>query len=317
MKSMDWNLARAFCATADAGSLSAAARSLGLTQPTLSRQVAALEAALGVTLFERVGKRLAITEAGLGLVAYARAMAAASDAIALAAAGRAQDLTGRVSISATDAVAAYLLPKAIERIRESAPQITIVIVSTNTLSDLRRREADIAIRHVRPTEPDLIGRSLGETTAHFYAARSWIKTHGRPATVSDLARADLLAFEDAEAFAAHLSAAGVPLPAACFRIVSENSVTIWEMVRRGLGVGMMLREIGERTPDVVRLLPDLPGIRVPIWLVTHRELRTSPRIRLVFDSLAGELSVSTKGRSAPTSLKRKRATPRRSKKVED
>ena len=290
MKGLDWNLARAFCATVDTGSLSLAARRLGLTQPTLSRQVAALEAALGVTLFERIGKKLAITEAGKGLVEHARAMAEAADAMALAAAGRAKDDSGSVCISATDAVAAYVLPDIVERIRKAAPQISIAILSSNTLSDLRRREADIAIRHVRPTEPELIGRLVSETTAHFYAAKTWVKWHGTPATIADLAGADLLAFETAEQFSAHLSAAGIPLPVERFRIVSENSVVIWEMVRRGLGVGMMLREIGERTPDVVRLLPDLPGIKVPNWLVTHRELRTSPRVRMVFDIMAEALS---------------------------
>ncbi len=286
---MDWNLARAFCATVDTGSLSLAARRLGLSQPTLSRQVAALEAALGVTLFERIGKKLSITEAGLGIVEHARAMAAAADAMSLAAAGRAKDASGRVCISATDAVAAYVLPDIVERIRTAAPQISIAILSSNSLSDLRRREADIAIRHVRPTEPELIGRLVSETTAHFYAATTWIKRHGKPETIADLARADLLAFESAEQFSAHLHAAGLPLPAERFRIASENSVVIWEMVRRGLGVGMMLRDIGERTADVVRLLPDLPGIKVPNWLVTHRELRTSPRVRLVFDILAEAL----------------------------
>ncbi len=170
MKDMDWNLARAFCATADTGSLSAATRRLSLTQPTLSRQVAALEAALGVTLFDRIGKRLAITEAGLGLIDYARSMAAAADAMALAAMGRAKDVSGQVCISATDAIAAYVLPEIVYRIRKTAPQISIAVLSTNTLSDLRRREADIAILHVRPTEPELIGRLITETTAHFYAA---------------------------------------------------------------------------------------------------------------------------------------------------
>jgi DNA-binding transcriptional LysR family regulator len=169
MDQMDWNLARAFCATADAGSLSAAARQLGLTQPTLSRQVAALEAALGVTLFERIGKRLALTDTGLGLVEHARAMALAADAMALAAAGKSQDVSGRVTISATDAVSAYLLPGLVARIRAKAPQITLVIVASDSISDIRRREADIAIRHVRPTEPELIARLVGEMTANFYA----------------------------------------------------------------------------------------------------------------------------------------------------
>jgi len=289
MMELDWNAARAFCATADAGSLSAAARKLGLTQPTMSRQVAALEAGLGVTLFERVGKRLVLTETGRGLLEYARSMAAAADAMALAAEGRSQDVTGRVVISATDAFSAYLLPEIIEHIRASAPQITIVVTATDSLSDLRRREADIAIRHVRPTEPELIGRLVAEMTAHFYAADDWVARHGLPRTVADIGKIDLLGFEPVEQFVEHLGRAGIAITADQCRIVSANAVTLWEMTRRGLGVGLMLRECAERMPGLLRL-PGVPGIPVPVWLVTHRELHTSRRVRVVFDVIAEQLS---------------------------
>lgn len=293
MDQLDWNLARAFCSTADTGSLSAAARKLGLTQPTLSRQVAALEAALGVTLFERIGKRLVLTDAGLGLVEHARAMAAAADAIGLAAAGRSQDVSGRVTISASDAVSVYLLPGLVARIRENAPQITLAIVASDTISDLRRREADIAIRHVRPTEPELIARLVGEMTAHFYAADSWLARNGTPRSVAELCEAELLGFEPVDLFSEHLRAAGIAISPDRFRIVSGNSVVLWEMVRGGLGICMMLKEIAELGPGVTRLLPDLQGTKVPVWLVSHRELQTSRRVRLVFDMLAEDLSGSS------------------------
>ncbi len=290
MKDLDWNAARAFCATADAGSLSAAARKLGLTQPTLSRQVASLEAGLGVALFERVGKRLVLTDTGRALLEHARAMAAAADAMALAAEGKAQDVTGRVVISATDAFAAYLLPGIIEHVRASAPQVTVVVVATDSISDLRRREADIAIRHVRPTEPELIGRFVCEMTAHFYAAETWVARYGLPRTVADLRTVDLLGFEPVERFVEHLSQAGFTVAPEQFRIVSASAVALWEMARRGLGVGMMLRECAERMPGLVQVLPDVPGIPVPVWLITHRELHTSKRVRLVFDAIAEQLA---------------------------
>lgn len=296
MNGIDWNLARAFHVTAECSSLSAAARKLGLTQPTLSRQVAALEAMLGVMLFERLGKRLALTSAGLGLLESARAMAAAADAMALTAAGTSQDIAGRVSISATDSVAAYLLPEMIARVREKAPQITLVVVASNALSDLKRREADIAIRHVRPKEPDLIARFVGEMSAHFYAADSWLARNGAPRSVTELGDADMLGFEPVEDFSKHLRAAGIDVAAEKFRIVSESSVVLWEMVRRGLGVCMMLEEIAARMPGVTRLLPDLPGTPVPVWLVCHGELLTSRRVRVVFDILAAELKHITSGR---------------------
>jgi len=293
MKTIDWNLARAFCATADAGSLSAAARKIGLTQPTLSRQVAELETTLAVALFDRIGKRLILTDAGLALLEHARAMATAADAMALAAAGKSQEVAGRVTVSATDAISAYLLPDMVARIRRAAPKITLVVVASNSISDLRRREADIAIRHVRPTETELIGQMVRETSAHFYASKSWVARNGAPGAVAELVKADILGFEPAERFADQLTSAGIPITPDSFRIVSENSVVLWEMVRRGLGIGMMLREVAERTPGIVQLLPDLPGTPVPIWLVSHRELRTSRRVRLVFDTLAEELRRSS------------------------
>lgn len=291
----DWNHLRAFHATASAGSLSAAARELGLTQPTLSRQVAALEAELGVALFERVGRRLVLTRTGTDLLDHVRAMGEAARSVALAASGHVQEISGRVSISVTDGYAAYILPEIVERLRAEVPEITVVIISSNTLSDPRLREADIAIRHVRPDAPELVGQHLWDTEAHFYAARAWVDRHGMPEMPAELAGPALLGFDDVEQYADHLHGIGIPMPAEAFRVVSENSVVIWEMVRRGLGVAAMLREVAERTPDIVRLLPDLRPIPVPIWLVTHRELHTSRRIRIVHDLLVEELTRIGKG----------------------
>src|SRR3954453_21537219 len=154
----DWNQARAFHVTAREGSLSAAARKLKQTQPTLSRQVAALEEQLGVTLFERVGKRLILSETGRDLLDHVAAMGDAAGLVALAATGRSQGIVGEVRISASEIVAAWLLPAIIERIRAAHPEIDVRVVVSNRLSDLLRREADIAIRHVQPEQPDLVAR---------------------------------------------------------------------------------------------------------------------------------------------------------------
>jgi DNA-binding transcriptional LysR family regulator len=177
---MDWNHLHAFLQTAERGSLSAAARYMGVTQSTLSRQVSALEIELGVTLFERVGRSVLITQAGLGLLEYARTMGAAAHDLALAATGTSTTVDGVVSVTATDTIAAFLLPRAIQRIREVAPGVMIEVIATDTISDLRRREADIAIRHVRPQEPELIARLLRHATAHFYASCNWVAKNGHP-----------------------------------------------------------------------------------------------------------------------------------------
>lgn len=287
---MDWNRARAFLTTAEAGSLSAAAKQLGLTQPTLSRQVAALEAELGVTLFERVGKKLVLTETGASLVEHAKLMGDGASAMAFAASGRSKEIGGRVTLSVTDSYAAYILPDIVARLGREAPQIRLVIIAANTLSDLRRREADIAVRHVRPQEDGLIGRQIGESAAHFYAAPDWIARHGHPASVGDIPPDQFIGFDETEDFLRQIRGIGVRLPDAGLRLVSKNAVVVWEMVRRGLGVCLMSREVGRRAPGLVDLFPDFPAPRFPIWLVTHRELRTSPRIRYVFELLGDELA---------------------------
>ncbi len=297
MDPLDWNMVRAFSATAEAGSLSGAARALGLTQPTLSRQVAALEASLGVMLFERIGKRLILTAAGDGLLCHARAMAASADEMSLAAAGRADEISGRVTISASDAFAAYLMPGIVGRLQREAPQVTINIVSSNALSDLRRREADIALRHLRPTEPELIGRLVCEFPGHFYGSADWVARHGLPESPADIARMGLIAFEPVERFLAHLNGQGIAVAEEGIRIMSENSVVVWEMVKAGLGIGLMLEPIASVTPGVMRLLPESFGIVAPLWLVTHRELRTARRIRLVYDMIAEELAAMARSRS--------------------
>lgn len=287
---MDWNYLRAVHATASAGSLSAAARRLGLTQPTLSRQVSALEAELGVALFDRVGRKLVLTETGAALLAHMCVMGEAAEAVALAASGRVQDIGGRVSISATDTVAAYVLPDILGRIRSAAPQLSIMVVSSNDLSDLHRREADIAIRHVQPDRPGLVGQHIRDTEAHFYASQDWIARNGMPMEPADLARADLIGFEEPGRFCEFLRGIGIPIEAADLRMASDSGVAIWEMVRSGLGIGGMLREVADRTPGICRVAPRMAPIPVPIWLVTHRELDQSPRIRLVRTILAEELS---------------------------
>lgn len=289
MRSIDWNQIRGFHATAVAGSLSAAARRLGLTQPTLSRQVMALEADLGVALFERRGRKLVLTQTGMDLLDHIRVMGDAADTLVLAASGRVQEIGGRVCISATDSFAAYILPEIVARIRSEVPQITIAIVASNEISDLHRGEADIAIRHVHADRPGLVGRHVCDTGAGFFASEDWVARIGRPRGPADLANASLMGFEDPR-FSGFLREIGIPIETADFRIVSESSVAIWEMVKRGMGIAVMLRAVAERTPGVIELLPDMAPIPVPIWLVTHQELESSPRVRLVQAIMAEELA---------------------------
>jgi DNA-binding transcriptional LysR family regulator len=283
---VDWNQLRAFLETAESGSLSAAARKLGQSQPTLSRQVSALELALGVTLFERVGKAMALTSTGLDLLVHARVMGVAAHELGLAATGRSEEVEGVVSVATSDAVAAYLMPKILLHIRQAAPGIQVEVVASDGFSDLQRREADIAIRHVRPEQPDLIGRLVRQSSACFYASESWVREHGLPRTAEEAVQHDFIGLDRAGHYLHHLREHGLLLSKTNFRSYADNSVTYWEMVRQGLGIGAIMEEIARETPGVVRVLHDVAAFPLPIWLATHRELHTARRIRIVFDLLA-------------------------------
>ncbi|MEE9387545.1 MAG: LysR family transcriptional regulator [Paracoccaceae bacterium] len=286
----DWNRARAFLATAEEGSLSAAARALGMAQPTLSRQVAALEAEIGVVLFERVGQGLSLTPSGMELLDHVRAMGEAANGFALGSFGRSQGMTGQVSISASEICAAYMMPPILRKLRQQEPGIEIVLNATVRISDLRRREADIAIRNVRPVEPDLIAKKVTEVAVRFYATPEYIKKMGHPASLKDLRGAEFINHEDSEMYAEFLAALGGDRDEISFPIIAENNMITWELVKSGLGISLWDSKYGDAEPLVERVFPDAEPLMFPLWLVAHRELKSNPRIRFVFDLLAAELS---------------------------
>lgn len=292
---LDWNQLRAFLATIEAGSLSAGARALGLTQPTLSRQIAALEDQLGILLFERVGRRLALTEAGRQLAEHTRAMGTAADRVAMAAASQSQALEGRVRITAVDILAAHMLPPILHRLHELAPGVEIEIIASNSIDDLMKREADIAIRHVRPDHADLITRRCRDTGFALYAAKSFLDRVGRPRRGSDLADLPFIGFAPDDTVDQELNRLGVPVTRGNFRWLCISSLVGLELIRQGLGFGLTFSEAADAIPELERVLPDIEPLSAPIWLTVHRELRTSPRIRTVFDALAEALSRPNRG----------------------
>jgi DNA-binding transcriptional LysR family regulator len=285
----DWNQIRAFLATVEEGSFSAAARALGQTQPTLSRQITALEEDLGITLFERGRRSMRPTGAALELIDHVRAMGEAAQRVSLTASGQAQSVEGFVSITSTDTVATHLLPPVLERLRALAPKLQIEIIASNTVHDLTKREADIAIRHGRPEQPDLIARLLGETTAGLYGAPSYLDRVGRPQTAEDVSRLDFVGFERGPRILEFVRDLGLDLTPENFRVTSQSGPAYIALIQRGFGLGFVTRDMLAFYPDLEPVYPALPPIPVPVWLVTHRELNTSRKIRLVFDTLAEEL----------------------------
>ncbi len=297
--SFDWNQVRAFLATAEEGSFSGAARALKTTQPTIGRQISALEGALGVTLVERSVRGLVLTEAGRELLDHVRAMGEAASLISLTAKAQSQDVSGEVTVTATDLSSATILPVILAPLRQSAPGVRVRIVCSNDIKNLMKREADIAIRHSRPDQPELIARHVGDFRASLFAASAYLDEAGRPRNPRDIADYAFVGNADPERLMAPLHDMGIPAREQSFVMSSENGVVAWELAKSGYGVSMQPDFLGDAEPGMERVLPGLPSLQFPIWLVTHRELRTNRRIRVVFDTIARGLREIT--RAAPPS----------------
>jgi len=284
----DWNLARAFLVTAEEGSLSAAARALGLTQPTLSRQVASLEQELGVALFERVGRGFELTPGGAELLAQVRTMGDAAVSLKLTAAGQSNIVEGNICISATDLVTNFVMPSLVQKLRQLYPNISVELIASDSLSDLRRREADIAIRAMQPIDPDLIARKIGDITGHLYASKHYLKQIGIPKTAKDLGNANFIC-DKSEMIISILAGCDINLTQRNFSITSGSVITQWELVKRGLGIALLPDKLAATEPQFHKVLPEKQPFKGPLWLVVHKELRTSRRVRVVFDFLIDEL----------------------------
>jgi len=284
----DWNLARAFLVTAEEGSLSAAARQLGLTQPTLSRQVASLEEELGVILFERVGRGLELTPGGTELLEQVRTMGDAAGSLKLTAAGQSSSIEGSICISATDLVTILAMPGLVIKLRQLYPDITVELIASDSMSDLKRREADIAIRAVEPVDPDLIARKIGNVTGHLYASEQYLEQTGVPQSAQDLVDANFIC-DKSEMFISIMAGCGIKLTQKNFPVSTISVITQWEMVKRGLGIALLPDPLAATEPQFVKVLPDIQPFQAPLWLVVHKELRTSRRVRVVFDFLVEEL----------------------------
>lgn len=277
---------RSFLAVLERGSLLGAARYLGSSQPTLGRHVAELERQLDVVLFERTGRGLVPTRAALSIADHARTMAGSAEAIGRTLTGQIRQLAGAVRITASQTVAVYMLPPLLARLREREPAIAIEVIASNAISNLLRREADIAVRMIRPDQASLIARRIGQVEIGAYAQQDYLRRRGVPRTPADLLRHDLIGFDHDDLIIRSFHAMGLPIERDAFGIRSDDHLVLWQTLRAGLGVGFAARWLAEREPELQRVLPDLAIPTLPVWLTVHREIRSSARIRAVYDFLA-------------------------------
>ncbi len=283
---LDWDLVRAFLAVADAGSLTAAAAQSSASQPTLSRQVAELERRLGTPLFERLARGLRLTPAGEALLAPARQMQGAAEALGLAARHHTSQLAGTVRITAADMTSAYILPPILADLRRRHPEIEIELAASNRIQNLLERDADIAVRHARPTQTGLVARRLGRVKIGAFARRDYLRRVGGEVDLKRLGDYDWIGYDRSDILLRGFRKAGIPVEREFFRLRSDNHFVCWQAALAGAGICFAPARVGAAYPEMRSVLPEAMVPPLALWLVAHREVRSTVRIRRVFDVLA-------------------------------
>lgn len=296
----DWTLLQSFLAVAETGSLSAAARASGASQPTLGRHVRALESQLGIALFHRTASGLEPSDAALPLIESARAMAEQAARLTRLAAGHHEGLTGTVRLTASRVVSQHLLPPILARLRQAEPKIQIELVPSDTTENLLYNAADIALRMYRPEQLDIIARHVTDLPIGLYAAPAYLDRRGRPASMDDLLQHDFVGYDRDERIIRLMRAMGQDVDRHFFALRCDDQNVHWELVRAGCGIGGMQVRTAMHDGAVERVLPDLPLPALPLWLAASDSLRRNPRIRRVWDFLAEALAGDPVPRLDPT-----------------
>jgi DNA-binding transcriptional LysR family regulator len=285
----DWSLVRSFLAVLEKGSLLAASRDLQLSQPTIGRHVAELESQLGLVLFDRNGRGLLPTEAAYHLAESARIMQSGADQLARNVMGADLGASGTVRITASQPVSCYVLPPLLAQMRLSLPDVQVELVASNEVSNLLRREADIAVRMVQPEQASIIARRVGKVTLRACAHQDYLRRRGVPRQPNDLLAHDLIGGDRNDDTLKGFAAQGLVVGREQFAFRADDLIVVWQAVRAGLGVGFVSEYLIRSDSAVIPVLPKLKIEPLPVWLAVHKEIRTSKRIRAVYDFLADAL----------------------------
>lgn len=290
LEHISWDHYRTFLAVLQTGSLSQAARVLGLTQPTAGRHIEALELAFGAPLFLRSPQGLLPTEKALAMQDHARGMAAMSAALARIASGDMEEVRGTVRISASEVISAETLPPILASLQELYPALEIELSASDTVEDLLQQEADIAIRMVRPQQSALISRRIGQISLGFHAHQRYIDRYGVPQTLAELSKHRLIGFDRQLAYIRDILRARPDLSGIEFDFRADNNLVQLAAIRAGLGIGMCQHAIAGRDPGLVEVLPGALDLALETFVVMHENLRGVPRFRVTFDALVSGLA---------------------------
>ncbi len=279
MNNVPWALIRSFLAVVEAGSLSAAARELEVSQPTLSRNIQLLESQTRLNLFKRTSQGLMLTEEGKVLVESAQQMKSASETFVRQVSGLSTELKGEIRISANEIVGIYLLPAAIAAFRKRHPAVQIEIVISNRASNLNKREADIALRMFRPTQPDLVARRLTDMPLGFYAHQSYLDEYGTPESFDDFKLHTLIGFDQNRDFIDGAGAMGYAFSNDDFELRTDNLILQIQLARQGCGIVGTHVALANECPELKRVLEWAPIPALEFWVVCHADSQYNARIR--------------------------------------
>jgi DNA-binding transcriptional LysR family regulator len=290
-----WELYRSFLVVMREGSLSAAARTLGMTQPSVGRHMRELEAALGAALFARSPQGLTPTELARELVPHAQVMASAAAILQRTASAGREEISGTVRLTASEVIGAEVLPPILTVFRERHPGIVVELVLSNQTSDLLRRDADIAVRMVQPTQDALVARHVGRIELGLFAHRRYLDAHGQPSTLAELAGHALIGFDTEQPYIRRMRPGGLPYVRERFALRTDSDLAALAALRAGFGIGIAQVNLARRDPQLVRLLPDQLSLPLETWVAMHEDLRQSLRVRRLFDHLAEALQTYAGG----------------------
>ncbi|MBL0375551.1 LysR family transcriptional regulator [Rhizobium sp. KVB221] len=299
--SPDWSLYRSFCAVLRENSLSAAARSIGLSQPTLSRHIMALEHGLGLTLFTRSRDGLLPTAEALALRTEAEALASAADALLRAASGPLSQNTGTVRIATSEVVAAEVIAPILAALRLEQPGIVVEIAVSNRIDDLLRRDADIAVRMTRPIQVGLVAKRVGVSELGLYAHPDYLHGHPAPTTHPELLNHAIIGFDTPMPYTRTFAIDGIAMTRECFAIRSDSDMAQLAAIRAAGGIGVCHGSIANRS-CLQRVLSDSFKPTVEVWLAMHEDMRSTLRHRTVFDALGTGLSAFFGNQPLPASM---------------
>ncbi|VXB80258.1 Transcriptional regulator, LysR family [Massilia sp. 9I] len=295
---IEWELYRSFLGVLREGSLSGAARVLGVAQPTVGRHIATLEGALGLALFTRSQTGLLPTEAALVLRPHAQAMESTAAALERTAASYGDGVRGVVRVTASEVIGLEVLPQVVGRLRERYPELKVELVLSNEVQDLLQREADVAVRMTRPSQDQLVARRIGSVELGLHASGAYLARHGAPASLDELSQHSLIGYDRPTPFVRAALKRWPQFARERLALRTDSDAAQLALIRADAGIGVCQAALARRSPALVRLLPEAFSLELETWVTMHEDLRDSPRCRVTFDALVealGDYTRNTEG----------------------